>query len=299
MRACLVLGGGGPIGIAWEAGLLLGLAEGGLDLAKFTLIIGTSAGSITGAHLAGAGSVDQLYSAQATSLDAAIKPPNMLPLLAAYAKAKIFARGVEKQRLSLGKSARRANVENEQQWLDIIAGFLPQKDGVACSEWPDRDFLVTAIDAESGELVAWDRKSKVPLPIAVASSCAVPCVYPLVHIGGRPYMDGGMGSPTNASLGAGSDVVVVADPLASIMGRQSPLLAERAKLLTEGSKVATFQFDAAIKQAIGINLMDAGKRGLTAELGRAQGRRAAMKLGSGSAEAGYMASGNTLEMLRR
>ena len=32
MTRALVLGGGGPVGIAWEAGLLAGLAEGGVDL---------------------------------------------------------------------------------------------------------------------------------------------------------------------------------------------------------------------------------------------------------------------------
>jgi NTE family protein len=32
MTRALVLGGGGPVGIAWECGLLAGLAQGGVDL---------------------------------------------------------------------------------------------------------------------------------------------------------------------------------------------------------------------------------------------------------------------------
>ena len=48
----VVLGGGGPVGIAWETGLLAGFAEGGIDLAQADFILGTSAGSFVGAQLA-------------------------------------------------------------------------------------------------------------------------------------------------------------------------------------------------------------------------------------------------------
>src|SRR4051812_45548934 len=48
----LVLGGGGPVGIAWESGLVAGLAQGGVDLATADFILGTSAGSFVGARLA-------------------------------------------------------------------------------------------------------------------------------------------------------------------------------------------------------------------------------------------------------
>ena len=36
----LVLGGGGAVGLAWEAGLLAGLAEGGIPVAEANWIIG-------------------------------------------------------------------------------------------------------------------------------------------------------------------------------------------------------------------------------------------------------------------
>src|ERR1700733_1699912 len=52
MTRALVLSGGGPVGIAWEAGLLAGLAEGGGDLATGDYILGTSAGSLVGSQLA-------------------------------------------------------------------------------------------------------------------------------------------------------------------------------------------------------------------------------------------------------
>ena len=51
-RRALVLGGGGVTGIAWETGLIAGLAELGIDLAAADVVIGTSAGSVVGADLA-------------------------------------------------------------------------------------------------------------------------------------------------------------------------------------------------------------------------------------------------------
>src|ERR1700689_1004579 len=51
-RYGLVLGGGGPVGAAWYAGLASGLADEGVDLGLATVIIGTSAGAWAGAWLA-------------------------------------------------------------------------------------------------------------------------------------------------------------------------------------------------------------------------------------------------------
>ncbi len=48
----LVLGGGGPVGWAWETGLMDGFAGRGIDLGTANLIIGTSAGAVVGAQLA-------------------------------------------------------------------------------------------------------------------------------------------------------------------------------------------------------------------------------------------------------
>src|SRR4051812_41019168 len=52
MSNALVLGGGGVTGVAWETGVLAGLAEAGLDLSNAELIIGTSAGAAVAAQVA-------------------------------------------------------------------------------------------------------------------------------------------------------------------------------------------------------------------------------------------------------
>ncbi|MEU7906268.1 patatin-like phospholipase family protein [Actinoplanes sp. NPDC049118] len=60
-KRALVLGGGGVSGVAWEIGLLHGLAERGVDLTTADLFVGTSAGSVVAAQLTGGAGVAELY----------------------------------------------------------------------------------------------------------------------------------------------------------------------------------------------------------------------------------------------
>ncbi|HEY3008997.1 MAG TPA: patatin-like phospholipase family protein, partial [Micromonosporaceae bacterium] len=57
----LVLGGGGVTGVAWEIGLMHGLAEHGIDLTDADLFVGTSAGSVVAAEITGGASLEKLY----------------------------------------------------------------------------------------------------------------------------------------------------------------------------------------------------------------------------------------------
>jgi predicted patatin/cPLA2 family phospholipase len=50
----------------------------------------------------------------------------------------------------------------------------------------------------TGELKVWDRASDAPLRTAVASSCALPGVPPPVTVNERRWMDGDIGSKTDA-----------------------------------------------------------------------------------------------------
>jgi NTE family protein len=126
---------------------------------------------------------------------------------------------------------------------------------------------VTAVDAESGEPVAWDRGSDVPLDRAVAASCAVPAVYPPVTIGGRRYRDGGIRSATNADLAAGCSAVIVLDAIAHLTPRE-PLQTELAALGTAVTLVITPDDMAAA--VMGINLLDAAIAGPALEAGLTQ-----------------------------
>lgn len=70
---------------------------------------------------------------------------------------------------------------------------------------------VTAVDAESGELVLFGHRGRdVPLIDALAATTALPLYYPAVPVGGRRYLDGGLRAvlPLEVAADAGADLVV-------------------------------------------------------------------------------------------
>ncbi|MGH9095989.1 MAG: patatin-like phospholipase family protein, partial [Acidimicrobiales bacterium] len=192
----LVLGGGGVVGIAWELGVIAGLADDGLDLTDADLIVGTSAGAAVAAQIT-TGSLDELVGAQlAESQELAAELD--LDLLAEIFS--LLSQGSESDddlRAQVGARALGARTVAEPVRRAVIASRLPSP------VWPAHPVLVTAIDAHSGALTRFDASSGVSLIDAVAASCAVPGVWPPVSIGGRRYIDGGVRSVTNADLASG------------------------------------------------------------------------------------------------
>ncbi|MGH3800711.1 MAG: patatin-like phospholipase family protein, partial [Pseudonocardiaceae bacterium] len=134
--------------------------------------------------------------------------------------------------------------------------------------------LVTAIDAESGEFVAFRQGSQVEgtavnLVDAVAASCSVPGVWPPTTIGGRRWIDGGVRSTTNTDLAAGYERVVVLAPITRGF-RSAPGAAAQVAALRERARVTLVTPDAAARRAIGRNLLDLARRAPAAQAGRAQ-----------------------------
>jgi NTE family protein len=170
----LVLGGGGPVGIGWELGLIVGLAEGGVDVADADAVFGTSAGSFVGAQLALGVALAGTLSAltEVVGRVAASAGTSMGKRLQAYTEgvndAALSERSVEEARGVLGRRALGSSVPSEEEFL----GFFSVFDGV---DWPER-FACTAVDTATGEFVVWRVESGVDLSRAVASSCALPCV---------------------------------------------------------------------------------------------------------------------------
>jgi NTE family protein len=301
MSKALVLGGGGPVGIAWEAGLIAGLAEGGVDLSEADFIMGTSAGSFVGSQLAMGRSAGDMAAAivaeaerQRSAAQIATPPgggtgggerpaaPNLMPLMRMMQEAAAGTRDPKEVRKEIGAFAMDAKTVDE---ATFIKSFGRQLSGEQAEGWPARAYACTAVDAESGEFVVWNNDSKVGLARAVASSCSVPGVYPPITINGRRYIDGGMRSGTNADVAKGHERVVlvalrIGGPDPAQAERQKAILDREIKALTdEGAKVELVTPDAASQSAFGANLMDARVRPAAAKAGLEQGRAmaAAMK----------------------
>ena len=119
---------------------------------------------------------------------------------------------------------------------------------------------------------------------AVASSCAVPGVYPPVTLKGRRYIDGGMRSSLNADMAKGHDLVVLvqvrggdtAGPAAEAMAKQ--LDGEISVLKSSGAQVVLISPDAGSAAAMGVNLMNFARRPDAARAGLEQGRAEAARI---------------------
>jgi NTE family protein len=63
-RRALVLGAGGHAAIAWEVGIVAGLADVGIDVRDAETVVGTSAGSLVGAQITSGLSLEELFHRQ-------------------------------------------------------------------------------------------------------------------------------------------------------------------------------------------------------------------------------------------
>ena len=112
----LVLGGGGVTGVAWEIGLLAGLAARGVQLGGADLIVGTSAGSVVGAQLAWGTSLDQMYTDQLAPPGPPGGAARLRPAhLARYAWAMLRHRDPVAARAQIGRLATTARTMPEAE----------------------------------------------------------------------------------------------------------------------------------------------------------------------------------------
>ncbi|HEX5189038.1 MAG TPA: patatin-like phospholipase family protein [Streptosporangiaceae bacterium] len=265
MEKALVLGGGGVTGIAWEIGLLAGLAQHGVDLTDADLVVGTSAGSVVGVDVRSGTSLPELYQVQTQPPgDKEIYARMGLGVMVKFVRTMLFSRKPEVARVRIGAMALRAKTESEQVRRRVIESRLPTLD------WPPGRLQITAVDAFTGELKVFDAASGARLLDAVGASCAVPGIWPPVTINGRRYVDGGTQSAANADLAAGYDRVIIIAPLASGFGAMASPVQQARALSEAGARVAVIKPDKAALRAIGKNVLDPARRPAAALAGYAQ-----------------------------
>jgi NTE family protein len=271
-KRALVLGSGGLTGIAWELGLLTGLAERGIDLTGAELVVGTSAGSVAGAQITSGTPLTELYQAQLVPPNGDISASMSRRLQLRYVSAVLLSRNGARARLRLGRISLASPVLAEEVRREVIAARLPVHD------WPSQRLLITAVDAETGEPTVFSAGGDAGLIEAVAASCAVPGVWPPVLISGRRWMDGGMRSSANADLAAGYERIVVLAPIAQGF-RALPSASRQCRALTAaGHTVALVTPDQQALAAIGRNMLSPTQAAPAAQAGRAQAAAAAQAL---------------------
>ena len=298
-NVALVLGGGGAAGNAWEIGIIAGLAEAGLDLTEAAdLVIGTSAGATAAAQVRSGIPPAELL---ASVLSPPVQPvgqnrerPPSLPMATVFERMRAIgaaatsAAGLQRAMGVFGLESDSILGPGAGQRRAMVAARLLRP------EWPDRPMIVVAVNADSGELNAFDRDSGVELVDAVTASTALPGLAPTVSIKGARYIDGGVRSPDNADLASGYANVVVLSPLGGrsqtppgagqFEGLRRPpewgtdLTSQVEALRNHGSHVELITPDADSRAAMGTNQMDPATRIPAARAGFAQGKQEATRV---------------------
>jgi len=268
-RAALVLSGGGLLGVGWELGVLRGLQDGGIEMARFDLVIGTSAGASSGAIAASGAQLEAISPVAESDREIAAMFQQMNPEVMGPVFSALMSGGEADQsrRARIGAIARLTQTP-EDLYIEVIRGYLPD------IPWP-RPLVITAVDIDDGAFVSWPVDAGVSLIRAVAASSALPGIFPPVTIKGRRYMDGATRSPTSADLAAGNDVVVIVAAPSRSEQSDRQIAAETAEVRAAGGKIVEIRPDLESGAAFGPDAMDSSRQGLVFEAGRRQGGGAA------------------------
>ncbi|WP_258376433.1 patatin-like phospholipase family protein [Curtobacterium sp. MCBD17_028] len=275
-HTAIVLGGGGVAGIAWELGLLSGLLEAGIPLADADLVVGTSAGSVVGTLLR-TGGVADAYGQQVDDVPWDYEEPaspDWAAIGAQFVAALQGATGDQDARARIGRLAR--TVTSGQSQEERIASFRAT---FPADTWPDAPLGITTVDATDGSFRVLTAADGVPLTRAIAASCSVPLVWSPVTVDGRPYVDGGARSGTNADAAAGYERVLVIACRAEDPSPTGPWLDRAvAGLRHDGSAVEVVVADATSQAAYGTNVLALSTRAPAAHAGRAQAAAVAARV---------------------
>ncbi|HUR12883.1 MAG TPA: patatin-like phospholipase family protein [Mycobacteriales bacterium] len=231
MRTAVVLGAGGFTGQAFHAGALCALEEvAGFDAREAHVLVGTSAGSLVAAGLAGGLAASDLT---AELLGDPLSEEGQLRRTAA--RGQVEAASAIPEPGSAGRwpldplvLLRVARRPFRSRPAAVVSSLLPpgRVDTAPLARsvrylhgntWPDRDLRICAVRARDARRVVFGtpRAPRTDVGTAVAASCAIPAYFAPVRIDGHSYVDGGMHSPTNADvvLRDAPDLVVVLSPM--------------------------------------------------------------------------------------
>jgi NTE family protein len=281
----LVLGAGGVVGQAYQAGVLAALErEIGWDARTATTIVGTSAGSVTGTALrVGVPATDlaaSLYGVPTSRRGGALLRrilPDDTPLPSPSVRSILRPWNLPSPALVVRAARRplafradvavstliprgRLDISERARGLDELVG----------DRWPD-GLRICAVRRSDGHRVVFGRPASPParLAHAVLASCAIPGYFRPVRIEGSDYIDGGVHSVTNADVLRTErlDLVVIISSMSAAHGnangadgwirRSVHRRTERevARLQRAGIPVIALEPDVDARRAMGLRAM--------------------------------------------
>ena len=219
LRTGLVLGGGGLAGASFHAAALAALEiDLGWDARRADVILGTSAGALTGALLRlGVSGTDLAAFISGAPLPAnhfLVRRGVRLPDLPTVRWQHFVPWPHSRQIRRLGSALRNPASALFRMLPDGQVDLRPHFDFLG-DEWPSGDLRICAVSEDDHELIVWGGAGEVPLTDAVVASSSIPGYATAVVIGDRSYVDGGVRSPTNADvlLHDNLDLALVLSPM--------------------------------------------------------------------------------------
>ncbi len=284
MRTGLVLGAGGLVGQAYHAGVLAALEHDlGWDPRTADVIVGTSAGSVTGALLR-LGVPAHDLSAWAVDAPLSVESQETFARLSIMRRPKFPGRAARDWlsgwRLPPADLVRRFVRRPWTVRLSTLASTMAPAGQVDLAEYVEAvDTLeawrgglwVCAARRDDGERVIFGNGGtpRASLAEAVAASCAIPGYFCPVVVGGVEYFDGGVHSSTNADVLADRDLdlVIVIAPMSAAGGAAAGvdrfirqpvhrrLEREVRRLRNQGCTVVRIEPSRDVLDAMGLNMM--------------------------------------------
>lgn len=282
----VVLAAGGLIGQAFHLGTLVALQEvAGFDARRARTLVGTSAGSLVAAGLAGGLSAQDL---RAELLGEPLSPEGRRirgtrrsTLRMPTPPAPVPGRGPLAPQVLLAAARRPWAVRPGAVASSLLPAGRGRTDMIARGvqrlhgpTWPQRDLRICAVRAADARRVVFGAPGapETDVGTAVAASCAIPSYFAPVHVAGKAYVDGGVHSPSNADV-LGPDrlpLVVVLSPMSLARGAARLPRADLAIRLTirrylsrevsslrrGGAEVVVFQPGPEDLPAMGLNPME-------------------------------------------
>ena len=234
----LALGGGGPVGLIYEIGVLHALEDAldGIDLTNLHGYIGVSAGAYNAAFLAGGFAPSQtrriIVDNESSTFN--LSPASLirfsyrellslwrvLPRASFHLLSSLLRHPSEVNLLDTITKVSRAlpyaffdTTMIETIMEDLFVSFGTTNDFREL----DKTLYVVATQLDTGEVIRFgsDGYDHVPISKALAASQAVPGIFPPVEIDGEHYIDGGLKKSFHASslFDEGADIILCINPL--------------------------------------------------------------------------------------
>lgn len=237
----LCLGGGGITGAMYEVGCLAALEEffDGFSAADFDVFVGTSSGATVATVLAGGYPATRLYRALLDPADDffALERKHLLRLDGKEWRRVVSSLVGATRRLFSSAASKPLELdvwdELDRFWDSLPAGiftldpyerfleaFMTRRQIPTRFDALPRKLFLVANDLDRGERAVFGpgELGHVPIPLAICAAGAIPMLFAPVRIGGRDYIDGGMGDVAHADLAAsaGCRLVLIVNPMVPV-----------------------------------------------------------------------------------